>query len=196
MSITVSIFAKRCFIFTEMAVILGLQLTSLPPCWRMITKDSSLASIVSSSNMATTSLSFDSLGIDCNPAIMLIGANHNLKYHFVQGIIIAKVTSHETPLYLFIFLWFWTLNWAHPESVSHVSASSFQLIAVNINPLHVCENAANLEGKTKQIFASIRKCYCSVLQIGCIPTDGARGRSILDFNNILQSPYQRQSVVT
>ena len=37
--------------------------------WRTITKDSSLASIVSSSNMAATSLSFDSLGIDCKLSI-------------------------------------------------------------------------------------------------------------------------------
>ena len=42
---------------------LGLQLTSLPPCWWTITKDSSLASIVSSTNMAATSLLFDSRGI-------------------------------------------------------------------------------------------------------------------------------------
>ena len=35
-------------------------------------KDSSLASIVSSSNMATTSLSFDSLGIDYKPSISLL----------------------------------------------------------------------------------------------------------------------------
>ena len=41
---------------------------SLPPCWKTITKDSSLASIVSSSNMAATSLPFDSLGIDCKPS--------------------------------------------------------------------------------------------------------------------------------
>ena len=40
-----------------------------------------------------------------------------------------------------------------------------------IDPLHVCGNAANLEDKTKEIFASVKKSYCSVLQIGCIPTD-------------------------
>ena len=45
------------------------HITSLPPCWRTITKDSSLASIVSSTNMAATSLSFDSLGTDCKPSI-------------------------------------------------------------------------------------------------------------------------------
>ena len=45
------------------------HITSLPPCWRTITKDSSLASVVSSSNMAATSFSFDSLGIDCKPSI-------------------------------------------------------------------------------------------------------------------------------
>ena len=39
------------------------HVTSLPPCWKTITKDSSLASIVNSSNMAATSLSYDSLGI-------------------------------------------------------------------------------------------------------------------------------------
>ena len=32
-------------------------------------------------------------------------------------------------------------------------------------------NAANLEDKTKENFASVKKSYCSVLQIGCIPTD-------------------------
>ena len=40
------------------------HVTSLPPCWRTITKDSSSASIVSSSNMATTSLWFEYLRID------------------------------------------------------------------------------------------------------------------------------------
>ena len=45
------------------------HVTSLPPYYRTITKDSSLASIVSSFNMAATSLSFDSLGIDCKPSI-------------------------------------------------------------------------------------------------------------------------------
>ena len=47
------------------------HVTSLPPCWRTISKDSSLASIVSSSNMAATSFSFDSLGIGCKPPIDL-----------------------------------------------------------------------------------------------------------------------------
>ena len=45
------------------------RVTSLPRGWRTITKDSSLASIVSSSNMAATSLSFTSLGIGCKPFI-------------------------------------------------------------------------------------------------------------------------------
>ena len=40
-----------------------------------------------------------------------------------------------------------------------------------IEPLHVCENAANLEDKTKEIFTAVKIFYCSVLQIGCIPTD-------------------------
>ena len=39
------------------------HVTSLPLCWRTITKDSSLASVVSSYNMAATSLSFESLEI-------------------------------------------------------------------------------------------------------------------------------------
>ena len=42
---------------------------------------------------------------------------------------------------------------------------------VLIDPLHVRGNAANLEDKTKEIFASVKKSYCSVLQIGCIPAD-------------------------
>ena len=41
---------------------------------------------------------------------------------------------------------------------------------IHLDPLHVCGNAANLEDKTKEIFASVKK-SCSVLQIGCIPTD-------------------------
>ena len=41
-----------------------LHVTSLPPCWRTITKDSSLVPIVSLSNMVAMSLLFDSLGID------------------------------------------------------------------------------------------------------------------------------------
>ena len=52
------------------------HVTSLPPCWRTITKDSSSASIVSSSNMAATSLSFNSLGIDCKPSIDLVKSSH------------------------------------------------------------------------------------------------------------------------
>ena len=54
------------------SVILDLQLTSLPPCWWTITKDSSLASIVSSTNMAATSLLFDSRGIDCKSRIVVV----------------------------------------------------------------------------------------------------------------------------
>ena len=42
------------------------------------------------------------------------------------------------------------------------------LVLCSTDPLHVCGNAANLEDKTKQIFAFN---YRSVLQIGCIPTD-------------------------
>ena len=40
-----------------------------------------------------------------------------------------------------------------------------------IDPFHICGNAAKLEDKTKEIFASVKQSYCSVLQIGCIPTD-------------------------
>ena len=49
--------------------ILGLHVTSLPPCWWTITKYSSLPSIVSSTNMAATSLLFDSREIDCKSRI-------------------------------------------------------------------------------------------------------------------------------
>ena len=52
-----------------LAVIDRFHVTSLPPCWRTITKDSSSASIVSSSNMFAMSLSFESLGIDCKPFV-------------------------------------------------------------------------------------------------------------------------------
>ena len=45
--------------------------TSLPPCWRTRTKDSSLASVVSSSNMAATSLSVEFLGIDLKRSVDL-----------------------------------------------------------------------------------------------------------------------------
>ena len=41
-----------------------LHVTSFPPCWRTTTKYSSLASIISSSNMAATSFSFQFLGND------------------------------------------------------------------------------------------------------------------------------------
>ena len=71
-----------------------LHVTSLPPCWRTITKDSSLASIVSSSNMATTSLSFGSLGIDCKPLIVLvIGILHRLMQQFLPHV---ETVSHST----------------------------------------------------------------------------------------------------
>ena len=41
-----------------------LHVTSFRPCWRPATKDSSSASIISSSNMAATSFSFEFLGND------------------------------------------------------------------------------------------------------------------------------------
>ena len=37
--------------------------------------------------------------------------------------------------------------------------------------IHEQVTSANLEDKTKEIFASVKNSYCSVLQIGCIPTD-------------------------
>ena len=51
-----------------------------------------------------------------------------------------------------------------------------------IDPLPRHGNAINLEVKTKEIFSSgnneisshVKKSYCSVLQIGCIPTDVQR----------------------
>ena len=52
----------------------SVHVTSLPPCWRTITKDSSSASIVSSTNIAATSLSFDSLGSDCKPSIDMLSS--------------------------------------------------------------------------------------------------------------------------
>ena len=63
--------------------ILNLQVTSLPPCWWTITKDSLLASIVRSSNMAATSLSVDSVGIDCKPSIAS-----------VQGLLLHRTPPH------------------------------------------------------------------------------------------------------
>ena len=45
------------------------------------------------------------------------------------------------------------------------------LIHCIIDPFHVCENAAKLEDKTKEICASVKTAYCSVLQFGCIPTE-------------------------
>ena len=50
-------------------------------------------------------------------------------------------------------------------------------------PLHVCGNAANLEYRTKEIFASVKK-SCSALQIGCIPTD-VQGSIILSSEYLL-----------
>ena len=72
------------------------HVTLLPPCWRTITKDSSLASIVSSSNMAATSLSFDSLGIDCKPSI---NTKNNFKsyvsrYRGYMGLHVESVRIH------------------------------------------------------------------------------------------------------
>ena len=61
------------------------HVTSLSPCWRTITKDSSLASIVSSSNMAAMSLSFDSLGIYCKPSIFPLCSQHHRKDLSTQG---------------------------------------------------------------------------------------------------------------
>ena len=54
---------------------------SLLPCWRTITKYSSSATIVSSTNVAATSLSFDYLGIDCKPSICDLNWS---RYHLIQ----------------------------------------------------------------------------------------------------------------
>ena len=43
--------------------------------------------------------------------------------------------------------------------------------ALHIDPFHVCGNAAKLEDKTKEMLASVKQSYCSVLQFDCIPTD-------------------------
>ena len=63
-----------CTVVTEHLRIDRLHVTSLPPCWRTLTKDSSLASIVSSTNMAAKSLPFDSQGIDCKSSILELAA--------------------------------------------------------------------------------------------------------------------------
>ena len=53
---------------------------------------------------------------------------------------------------------------------SKMSPISLQWFSNRIDPLHVCRNAANLEDKPKEIFASVKKSHCSVVQIGCTPT--------------------------
>ena len=40
-----------------------------------------------------------------------------------------------------------------------------------------------MEDKTKEIFASVKKSYCSVLQIGCIPTE-VQGVTIAGLQSI------------
>ena len=60
------------------------------------------------------------------------------------------------------------------------------------DPLHVCGNAANLEDKTKEIFASVKNSYCSVLQIGCIPTD-MQGVYLEVLTNYSQCKFKRCS---
>ena len=79
------VYRVSCIVYYVLRI-LDLQVTSLPPCWWTITKDSSLASIVSSTNMAATSLLFDSRGIDCKSrityyvlCIMLYIAVRNIK---------------------------------------------------------------------------------------------------------------------
>ena len=59
----------------------------------------------------------------------------------------------------------------HKLFLTHAHEAKKCAIAHAIDPFHVCGNAANLEDKTKEIFASVKQSYCSVLQIGCIPTD-------------------------
>ena len=49
--------------YDEHVSIDSLHVMSLLACWGLTTKDSPLAPIVSSTNMATTSLSFEPLGI-------------------------------------------------------------------------------------------------------------------------------------
>ena len=84
---------------------------------------------------------YNSWNVQLNPIVRLPRACFNREWKLVQ---------------IFMFLY-----------------SCFILILVvqRIDPLHVRGNAANLEDKTKEIFASVKKSYCSVLQIGCIPTD-------------------------
>ena len=59
---------------------------------------------------------------------------------------------------------------AHEELIAQDKCFT-EFKKISIDPFHVCGNAAKLEDKTKEIFASVKQSYCSVLQIGCIPTD-------------------------
>ena len=57
-------------------------------------------------------------------------------------------------------------------------------MVIIIDPFHVCGNAAKLEDKTKEIFASVKQSYCSVLQFGCIPIDV---KGVYTFSSCVQS---------
>ena len=58
------------------------HVTSMPPCWRTLTKKF-LISFFSSTTMAAKSLSFDSLRIDCKPSI----DGHDCAIHVISTII-------------------------------------------------------------------------------------------------------------
>ena len=96
------------FIFSLCLVVDRLHVTSLPPCWKTITKDSSLASIVSSPNMAATSLWFESVGIDCKPSIrlsLLVGQVRPFVSQYNQSVsqsIISSVSQSVSHTYLSI----------------------------------------------------------------------------------------------
>ena len=115
------VYMLRTDIFKSTLVyILDLQLTSLMPCWWMITKDSSLASIVSSTNMATTSLLFDSRGIDCKSRIA-----YCMSINFGEGKV-ATVSRHQYFIIKGYFVYFLWANTAHMHQQNAKSNSDIE----------------------------------------------------------------------
>ena len=71
--------------------------TSLPPYWRTITKDSSLASIANSTNMAPMSLSFESLqGVIASHLLQLFVYSRNFSIRNCQSLILASRKMSRT----------------------------------------------------------------------------------------------------
>ena len=64
----------------------------------------------------------------------------------------------------------------------------------DIDPFHVCGNAAKLEYRTIRLFYRSANFLCFVLQFGCIPTDVKGVYYAMDKMRNRGKPYHRHSI--